>query len=93
MFSIETLPVGHGDALPIEYGNAQSPTRILIDAGTPAAYKAVGSRLKALQAAAEKLEFELLVITYIDDAHIGGVLEILENKEIDIAFNDFWFNG
>jgi beta-lactamase superfamily II metal-dependent hydrolase len=93
MFTIEMLPAGHGDALLVEYGDTQPPHRILIDGGTPGVYKAVARRLKELADAEGPLHFELLVITHIDDDHIGGVLALLEKDEIDVTFDDIWFNG
>lgn len=93
MFSIEMLPAANGDALLVEYGATNPPSRILIDGGTPAAYKAVKTKLKALQAAEGPLKFELLVVTHVDDDHIGGILGLLEKKEINVTFGDVWFNG
>lgn len=93
MFRIEMLPAKHGDSLLVEYGRAEEIRRILIDGGTPGAYKAVSGRLRELQEAEGPLEFELLVITHIDDDHIGGILSLLEKEEIDVSFRDIWFNG
>jgi hypothetical protein len=53
----------------------------------------VKQRLAALAAAEGPLRFELLVISHIDDDHIGGVLSLLERQEIPITFGDIWFNG
>ncbi len=93
MFRIEMLPAANGDALLVHYGDEAQPKRILIDAGTPGSYPAVRDRLLELKAANEPLRLELLVITHVDDDHIGGVLALLEKKEIDLKFGDIWFNG
>ena len=93
VFRIEMLPAAHGDALLVEYGDSVPPRRILIDGGTPGAYRAIAERLRELEAAEGPLRFELLVITHIDDDHIGGVLALLEKQEIDVRFGDVWFNG
>jgi metal-dependent hydrolase (beta-lactamase superfamily II) len=93
MFRIEMLPAAHGDALLVEYGDSAKPCRILIDAGTPGAYRALARRLRELEQAEGPLYFDLLVVTHIDDDHIGGVLALFEKDEIDITFGDIWFNG
>lgn len=93
MFRIEMLPAAHGDALLVRYGDAANPSTILIDAGTPGAYQAVRDRLLELKNGNDPLNIELLVITHIDDDHIGGVLGLLEKGEVDAEFRDIWFNG
>lgn len=87
------LPAAHGDALLVHYGSASNPRRILIDGGTPGAYKAVRDRLQELGGNGGPLRFELLVVTHVDDDHIGGVLSLLEKGEVDVTFGDIWFNG
>jgi beta-lactamase superfamily II metal-dependent hydrolase len=93
MFRIEMLPAKHGDAILVEYGAQEETRRILIDGGTPGAYKAVSERLREIQEAEGPLELELLVITHVDDDHIGGILSLLEKEEIKVTFRDIWFNG
>ena len=34
-----------------------------------------------------------LVITHIDFDHIGGVLSLLQDKDLGVTFHDIWFNG
>jgi beta-lactamase superfamily II metal-dependent hydrolase len=93
MFRIEMLPAANGDALLVRYGDAANPSVILIDAGTPGAHDAVRDRLMELKDRAHPLNIELLVITHIDDDHIGGVLALLEKEEVEVRFRDIWFNG
>jgi hypothetical protein len=91
MFSIEMLPAQQGDALWIEYGSEDAPTRILVDAGTPPTYKAV--KAKVLELAPEDRRFELLVVTHIDTDHIGGVLKLLGDRSLGLSFDEVWFNA
>ena len=93
MFRIEMLPAKNGDALLVHYGDSTQPSRILIDAGTPGAYEDVRDRLLELKQPNKPLHLELLVITHVDDDHIGGVLALLEKEEVDLTFGDIWFNG
>ena len=90
-FSITMLPGNEGDCLWIEYGNTNSPHRLLIDGGRKATYTHLRPRFAALPAA--QRDFELLVITHIDRDHIEGVLNILGDANRPVRFKDIWFNG
>ena len=85
MFRVHVLPAGIGDALLVEYGTAATIHRVLIDGGTARTGRVLPARpnLKSL---------ELLVVTHIDNDHIGGVLTMLESTIASIP-DDVWFNG
>jgi beta-lactamase superfamily II metal-dependent hydrolase len=91
IFEVHVLPAGNGDCIWIEYGDASSPHRILIDGGTQGTYKRLKKKIQSLNLA--KVHFDLLVITHIDGDHIAGVLELLERNELPVSFGDIWFNG
>lgn len=95
MLQLEMLPAGHGDALLLEYGEADGLHRILIDGGPYYSYDKPGGlrqRLRALIAAG-KAEFELLVITHVDSDHIDGVIRLLQDEDLSgLVFKDVWFN-
>jgi len=92
MLKIEILPAGHGDCIWIEYGNPDTPWRMLLDGGATGTYRR--SLLPKLDALRKKeREFELLVVTHIDGDHISGILELLEDKDIGFRAKDIWFNG
>ncbi|HSJ94391.1 MAG TPA: hypothetical protein VK896_10190, partial [Gaiellaceae bacterium] len=64
MLRIDMLPGGNGDALWIEYGDPQSPRRLLVDGGTKGTWDdpaGLRSRLEGL--APDDRHFELLVVT------------------------------
>jgi beta-lactamase superfamily II metal-dependent hydrolase len=91
MFRIEVLPAQQGDALWIEYGDQEHPTRVLIDAGTPPTNEVVKGRI--LQLDPEDRTFELLIVTHIDTDHIGGVLKLLADGSLGLTFEEVWFNA
>lgn len=94
MLRIDMLPGGNGDALWIEYGDAQSPRRLLVDGGTKGSWDdpaGLRSRIEALPA--DTRHFELLVVTHIDGDHIEGGLELLQDAQLGVTFGDVWFNG
>jgi beta-lactamase superfamily II metal-dependent hydrolase len=91
MFTIEMLPAQYGDCLLVTYGPEDRPRRLLIDGGTPATFKHLKQRIEALPR--QQRHFELLIVTHIDDDHIGGVLPLLREKGLGVTFGDIWFNG
>jgi hypothetical protein len=90
VFSLELLPAKDGECLWIEYGEAQKPHRILIDAGRAGTHKEV---LRRIEAAAAPVHFELIVVTHVDLDHIGGVLKLLAMKKPPLTAGGIWFNG
>lgn len=92
MFRIDLLPAEYGDALWIEYGSGAVPHRVLIDCGTSAVFPRIRDRILALPV--EDRHFELLVVTHVDLDHIGGVLDLLNEREaLQVTFGEIWFNG
>jgi beta-lactamase superfamily II metal-dependent hydrolase len=92
MFDIYMLPAAHGDCLWVEYGSKANPHRILIDCGPGATYASLKEKLQALPEG--QRDFELLVITHVDDDHIGGSLKLLsEIGNLGVNFSDVWFNA
>lgn len=92
MFRIEMLPVAHGEALWIEYGEGGEWRRILIDGGPAHTYPVLRERL--LHLPPENRCFELLVVTHIDCDHIDGIIRLLqEAPSLGCRFERIWFNG
>ncbi len=90
-FNVEALPAGHGDCLWIEYGDAATTHRLLIDCGTQATSKALLDRVEAVPAKERFLE--LFVLSHIDSDHIGGALPLFRAVKRGLRFGDVWFNG
>lgn len=91
-FKIEVLAANEGDCLWIEYGDQENPHKILIDGGTSSTYDEA-LRQKLVKLDKDQRNFELLVITHVDDDHIAGILKLLEDDQIDASFDEVWFNA
>ena len=93
MFRIEMLPAGHGDCIYLEYGDSESPHRVLIDGGPYYAFKPLAMRIKEM--ARKNLAFDLLVVTHVDCDHIDGMLKILGSNLSNLrkSDTDIWFNS
>jgi beta-lactamase superfamily II metal-dependent hydrolase/tetratricopeptide (TPR) repeat protein len=88
--SIEMLPARHGDALWIEWGEADDRHRMLIDGGPTHGVDEVRRRIEQVEPSGRRLD--LLIVTHIDLDHIGGVIELLEDDALGVSFDDIWFN-
>jgi len=90
-FDIEMLPAGHGDALWIEYGQAEACHRVLIDCGTRPTAALISRRVEQMPAKERRLD--LFVMSHIDADHIGGALPFLDTVRRGLRVGDVWFNG
>ena len=91
--TLDVLPAGRGDCLWVECARAGLPPwRMLIDGGLPNCYPLLRQRLKAL-AVAGPVFIDLVVVSHIDSDHIGGLLPLFAEDEIELKFGDIWFNG
>ena len=81
----------NGDAFLIKFDNGQN---ILIDMGMPKTYEnEIRQELIELKEAEQKID--LLIISHIDEDHIGGAIKFLEenkNNEI-IEISEIWHNS
>lgn len=89
MFKVEALPAGPGDALVVEYGTAGTKHRLLVDAGPKHWWPDVRSRLARRRSDV----YEVFVVTHIDEDHIGGALEMLDDRDLRTRIRSVWFNG
>lgn len=85
------LPASNGDCLWLEYGDASTVRRVLIDTGWARTYPDLRRRILALPRA-ERV-FELLIITHIDADHIQGAVPLLQDEALGCRFKDVWYNG
>lgn len=90
MFRITALPAGRGDCIWVEYGSlAEGIHHLVIDCGLPDTLPELKRRLKEIPDGG----IEALVITHIDDDHIGSALQVLKDRKLSRKFKDIWFNG
>ncbi|QRN83177.1 MBL fold metallo-hydrolase [Chloroflexota bacterium] len=93
MFDLTMLPARQGDAIWINWGDANNPHTMIVDMGTEEIGKKILKRLKALPE--DQRTIDLLVVTHVDSDHIGGVLTCLADADPlpGLKINDVWFNG
>ena len=91
VFRMHVLGADYGDCLWVDYGDANAPHRILVDAGTPATFSRLKPCLEQVRGATPS--HELLLITHIDEDHIGGGLNVLYAPKLAAQFKNIWFNG
>lgn len=90
---IKFLPAFNGDCILISFDHECIKKNILIDGGIPRTY------LRHLKPELERIvqqgEFiDLLVITHIDDDHIGGIKELYQDIDMNKDFiKEVWFNS
>lgn len=87
------LPAEQGDALFIEYGSRENPSRVLVDAGVRKTSAAVRARIEQVPKKRNKRPFDLLIVTHVDSDHIGGIPKLLSDPSLGLEFDDVWFNG
>jgi beta-lactamase superfamily II metal-dependent hydrolase len=82
IFSLEALEARHGDALILHWGTQAAPKTLVIDGGPPGVWdRSLRPRLEELRQErgdGGALLVELLMVSHIDDDHIAGVIELLE---------------
>ena len=89
--SIDVLPAERGDCLWVECARpGKPPWRLLIDGGMPSSWPTLRTRIEKLAA---PIVFDLVVVSHIDSDHIGGMLPLLGSSDLDLSFEDIWFNG
>jgi len=97
--SIKFLQGYNGDCILISYHNSKNSIKnILIDGGTGSTYsrkrKAGDLKKEILKLKDQNQVIDLLIITHIDDDHIGGVLKMFEDKKFDKSLiKKVWFNS
>jgi hypothetical protein len=88
IFSLEALRARHGDSLVLHYGTKDAPRNLLVDGGPGSVYgDALKPRLQELRSGLqqgghlgkdEPLKLDLIMVSHIDDDHIGGLLRLTD---------------
>ncbi len=94
VLTLTMLPARQGDCIWIEYGPPGGLHHLVIDGG-PESSDRLREEVRRRRDAAPGgvLHIDLLVVTHIDNDHIGGVLRLLANPLDGVSFGDIWFNG
>jgi metal-dependent hydrolase (beta-lactamase superfamily II) len=88
------LPAEHGDCLLIRYSGTDGAVHnILIDGGTRSSFNScLKPQLELIKRRGEYLD--LVVLTHVDNDHIGGLLELVANHpEYYTLIKEFWLNS
>lgn len=92
---IELLPANEGDCILITIENEDM--HILIDGGTAETYRD-HLKTRLIQLRKEGKMIDLLIVTHIDNDHIGGIIELLKENSSDmdskiIKIKNIWHNS
>lgn len=94
MLKIKVIKAFDGDCILISFiGRGDKVRNILIDGGTNRTYhKNLKPVLKSIK---DKEEYiDLLIVTHIHDDHVGGIVELYQDDEIDKnLIKKVWFNS
>jgi hypothetical protein len=110
IFSLEALRARHGDSLLLHFGSPKKPEAVLIDGGPGQVYEdALKPRLEAMRDGLRKmgrlsdgdaLPLRLMMVSHIDDDHIGGLLgltkELIAKKATEAPWvvpRTLWHNA
>ncbi len=98
MFALEALKAKHGDCLLLHWGKANDPHLALIDGGPAGVYKNfLKPRLQAIaRERGGSLNFDLTMVSHIDDDHIKGILELakdIEANKVSCRIRGLWHNS
>lgn len=100
---IKFLKAFNGDAIVISFKIGKQQKNILIDGGMPASYTQKAKSGKAeygeLKITIDKIresneKIDLLILTHVDNDHIGGILKWFEkDKDAHELIDKVWFNS
>lgn len=86
---LNILPAFNGDSILIKtFDENQKEFIILLDGGTPSTFEySLKTHLK------KNSKIDLLVLTHIDNDHIGGLINFFKNSIVDkIEIGEIWYN-
>jgi beta-lactamase superfamily II metal-dependent hydrolase len=110
IFSLEALRARHGDSLLLHFGTTTEPRALLIDGGPGPVYgDALKPRLQGMRdglralgrlGPEDALPLSLMMVSHIDDDHIGGLLgltgELIDKKDTEepwVKPRSLWHNA
>lgn len=97
--TIQFLHASHGDCIFLRHEQNEKIFNLLIDGGPAETFGDLYGYAKPLRSLLEELKnkgecIDLLVITHVDDDHIGGVLAAMSlDGYLPSLVKEFWFNS
>jgi competence protein ComEC len=92
---VSFINVGYGDSILVENYNEHEKFVALIDGGVPGEehYRNSPDRIKTIDYLKERNieKIDLLVITHLHEDHVGGLLEIVKNIEVEELWCSYIF--
>lgn len=88
------MPADNGDSLLLVFdGMDGHPHHIWVDGGLSRSYETTGKHILEMLRQ-EGHDLDLMVVTHIDQDHIGGILAFMKDESQDKQFiKQFWFNS
>jgi len=88
---LHMLPVQNGDCFIVEFDDENNrKCRIVVDGGPAFTYKQLRKFFSDLPD--QDRVIDLLIVTHIDEDHIGGIVSLLEDTALNVAVKEVWFN-
>ncbi len=92
MLTIKVLPANCGDCIVINFNDADRIKNILIDGGSGTIYDDV-LKDEIIKIKKKNESIDLLIVTHIDNDHIGGIIKFIEDDENNDCIKEVWFNS
>lgn len=90
--NVKILPAHNGDCLLISFEAEGKVRNILVDGGIGRTGLLLMQELKAIEAKGQLID--LLIVTHIDDDHIGGIIKVFSKKDATVGIiKKVWFNS
>ncbi len=94
--NLYALPAGQGDCLMFQFQNKKGEYyHILIDGGnrTKVEFKKLKKIILEILNKAKRKVIDLAIITHSDDDHISGILNMLDDQDMNPLIEKIWFNS
>lgn len=100
MLTLHAIQALFGDAMLLQFGDAENPKFILIDGGPKTVFREY-LRDELLNIVGNQGELEAVIVSHIDTDHVKGVLDLLtdlkknrdQGKEEFISIKELWHNS
>ena len=97
---VRVLQANHGDCILVTHEGSDGTFNLLIDGGNPGTFKyGPQDRIKGElcilldELKAQGQHLDLVILTHIDDDHIGGLLKALKTPSYGQLVKSVWFNS